>query len=75
MAILPVTLALVVTGAVALVNAERAGRARLALRRIVEAQALAAWANTGADHATYERLACDRDEAIDEAAAIVGGDR
>ena len=49
----------------------RARTAEAALRRIVEAQALAAWANTSADHETYERLANDRDDAIEAAADLV----
>lgn len=51
----------------------REARLEAALRRIVEAQALAAWANDSADHATYERLACDRDDAIDDALEVLGG--
>ena len=49
------------------------GQARLeaALRRIVEAQALAAWANTSAPHDVYERLANDRDDAIEAAAELL----
>ena len=49
------------------------GTARLeaALRRIVEAQALAAWANTSAPHDVYERLANDRDDAIEAAAELL----
>lgn len=49
------------------------GQTRLeaALRRIVEAQALAAWANTSAPHDVYERLANDRDDAIEAAAELL----
>lgn len=49
------------------------GQARLeaALRRIVEAQALAEWANTSAPHDVYERLANDRDDAIEAAAELL----
>lgn len=53
----------------------RARTAEAALRRIVEAQALAMWANTSADHETYERLANDRDDAIEAALVLVEGDR
>lgn len=52
----------------------RTARLEAALRRIVEAQALAVWANVSADHATYETLANDRDDAIDAAAALVEGE-
>lgn len=46
-------------------------RLEAALRRIVEAQALAAWANTSAPHDVYERLANDRDDAIEAAAELL----
>lgn len=68
---LMMTAALLTTAAVALVNANRAGRAESALRRITESQALAMWANGSADDETYQRLANDRDDAIEAAAAIV----
>jgi hypothetical protein len=52
-------------------------RATVMLSRIVEAQAAADEANDllnlGAiDHARYERAACDRDDAVDAAAAFLG---
>ena len=53
----------------------REARLETALRRIVEAQALACWANTSADHETYERLANDRDDAIEAAMVLVEGDQ
>jgi hypothetical protein len=31
------------------------------------------WANDAADHATYESLANDRDDAIEAAAEVLGG--
>ena len=68
---LMMTLAIASTAAVALVNANRAGRAESALRRITESQALAMWANGSADDETYQRLANDRDDAIEAATAIV----
>lgn len=68
---IPMILALAAVAGVALVNANRAGRAEAALRRVVEAQALAMWANTSAEQEVYERLANDRDDAIDAAAVIV----
>jgi E3 ubiquitin-protein ligase DOA10 len=49
----------------------RESRLEATLRRIVEAHALAMWANTSADHETYERLANDRDDAIEAAAAAI----
>ena len=49
----------------------REARLEATLRRIVEAHALAMWANTSADHATYERLANERDDAIEAAAAAI----
>lgn len=54
-----------------LTGSTREARLAAALRRIVEAQALAAWANDSADHETYERLACDRDDAIEAALPLV----
>ena len=42
-----------------------------ALRRIVEAHALALWANDSADQETYQRLANDRDDAIEAAIGLV----
>jgi hypothetical protein len=52
-------------------------RATVMLSRIVEAQAAADEANDllnlGAiDHARYERAACDRDDAVEAAAAFLG---
>ncbi len=58
-----------------LTGSTREARLAAALRRIVEAQALAAWANTSADHEPYERLANDRDDAIEAAVALVEGDQ
>ena len=58
-----------------LTGSTREARLAAALRRIVEAQALAAWANTSADHQTYERLANDRDDAIEAALVLVEGER
>ena len=54
-----------------LTGSTREARLAAALRRIVEAQALAIWANTSADHETYERLANDRDDAIEAAAELL----
>lgn len=54
-----------------LTGSTREARLAAALRRIVEAQALAMWANTSADHETYERLANDRDDAIEAALVLV----
>ena len=51
----------------------REARLEAALRRIAEAHALATWATTSADHATYERLANERDDAIEAASEMVGG--
>jgi len=51
----------------------REARLEAALRRISEAHALAVWATTSADHATYERLANERDDAIEAASEMVGG--
>jgi hypothetical protein len=53
--------------------------ATVMLSRIVEAQAAADEANDllslGAiDHARYERAACDRDDAVEAAAAFLGRD-
>jgi hypothetical protein len=39
----------------------------------VRTHALAQWANEAADHATYESLANDRDDAIEAAADLLGG--
>lgn len=58
-----------------LTGSTREARLEAALQRIVEAQALAMWANTSADHETYERLANDRDDAIEAALVLVEGDR
>lgn len=58
-----------------LTGSTREARLASALRRIVEAQALAMWANTSADHETYERLANDRDDAIEAALVLVEGGR
>lgn len=58
-----------------LTGSTREARLAAALRRIVEAQALAAWANDSADQETYERLANDRDDAIEAALPLIGGDR
>jgi E3 ubiquitin-protein ligase DOA10 len=49
----------------------REARLEATLRRIVEAHALAMWANTSADQETYERLANERDDAIEAAAAAI----
>jgi hypothetical protein len=49
----------------------REARLEATLRRIVEAHALAEWANTSADHETCERLANERDDAIEAAAAAI----
>ena len=68
---IPMILSLAIVAGVAIVNANRAGRAEAALRRVVEAQALAMWANTSAEQEVYERLVNDRDDAIDAAAVIV----
>ena len=57
--------------ALSLVTADRAGRAESALRRIVEAQAAAMAANETAPQAEYERLANERDDAIDAAAEVL----
>jgi hypothetical protein len=54
-----------------LTTPSREARLEATLRRIVEAHALAMWANTSADHATYERLANQRDDAIEAAAAAI----
>jgi hypothetical protein len=56
-----------------LTDPSREARLEAALRRISEAHALAMWATTSADHATYERLANDRDDAIEAASEMVGG--
>ena len=58
-----------------LTGSTREARLEAALRRIVEAQALAAWANTSAPHETYESLANDRDDAIEAAAELLGAAR
>ena len=50
----------------------RRGEMEEALRQIVEAHALAMWANSAADQETYERLANDRDDAIEAAARLIG---
>ena len=55
-----------------LTGSTREARLAAALRRIVEAQALVAWANTSAPHDVYERLANDRDDAVDAAAEFLG---
>lgn len=52
-------------------------RATVMLSRIVEAQAAADEANDllslgVIDHARYERAACDRDDAVEAAAAFLG---
>jgi hypothetical protein len=56
-----------------LTRSSREAQLEAALRRVVRAQALAEWANEAADHATYEHLANDRDDAIEVAAEILGG--
>lgn len=66
--------ALVVMAAVALASASRigrAGRAEAALRRVVEAQRFAMWANEVATQEVYERAANARDDAIDAAAEVL----
>ena len=55
-----------------LTGSTREARLETALRRIVEAQALACWANTSAPHDVYERLSNDRDDAVDAAAEFLG---
>lgn len=61
----------VALAALSLVTANRAGRAESALRRIVEAQAAAMAANEHATQEVYEVAANRRDDAIDDAAAIL----
>ena len=54
-----------------LTTSSREARLEATLRRIVEAHALATWANGSADQETYERLANDRDDAIEAAIEMV----
>lgn len=76
MTTIPMILALAATAAVALANANGVGRARqaeAALRRVVEAQRFAMWANEVATAEVYERAANDRDDAIDAAGELLAG--
>jgi hypothetical protein len=56
-----------------LTRSSREAQLEAALRRVVRTHALAEWANEAADHATYEHLANDRDDAIEAAADLLGG--
>jgi hypothetical protein len=56
-----------------LTRSSREAQLEAALRRVVRTHALAEWANEAADHATYESLANDRDDAIEAAAEVLGG--
>jgi hypothetical protein len=56
-----------------LAGSSREARLEAALRRVVRAHALAMWANDCSDHATYESLANDRDDAIEAAGEVLGG--
>lgn len=64
-------LAACLMAALALATADRAGRAEAALRRIVDAQAAAMLANETATQEVYEQAANDRDDAIENAEAIL----
>ncbi len=55
-----------------LTGSSREAQLEAALRRVVRTHALAMWANDCSDHATYQNLANDRDDAIEVAAEILG---
>jgi hypothetical protein len=56
-----------------LTRSSREAQLEAALRRVVRTHALAMWANDCGDHATYQNLANDRDDAIEAAAEVLGG--